>query len=65
MVVFTTNELLELAQAAHTKTALLDQNHPTYQLWKAIEMKLDSLCIQQANDFINQNKQNHENTSNT
>lgn len=65
MVVFTTEELLELTQAAHTKTALLDLAHSKYKLWKAIEMKLESLCMEQANNFINQKQQNHENTSNT
>lgn len=65
MVVFTSEELLELTQAAHTKTALMDPDYSKYKLWKAIEMKLESLCLEQANKFINQKQQNHENTSNT
>ena len=65
MVVFTREELLELSQVALMKATLLDPGHPKFELWKAIDRKLESLCAIEVNKFINQKQQNHENTSNT
>lgn len=57
MQLFTPNELLLLSEAASKKVATLDTYHPERASWIAIDRKLDSLCMEAANNFINSQQQ--------